>query len=326
MPANVESMYYAGAVPWHGIGVGVEEAKTGAAAIKLAGLDWEVAMGPVYAGGPDKKSSREVDGRYSIYRVSDGVVYATHASDRYIPWQNFQAIEWMDSLLEDGSLRYEAMGSLREGRRCWALARLEEGMTVADDEFFQYMLVTWGHDLFGSIQALPTNVRAICENTLTAALGQGANRRVKISHMPGMDEKLAEAQRAFRITTETNRRMAEWLDTLSTVKLSETRSQAIVDGIFGERDEANGRKAASIDRFTKILDAEVEHSGRTGYAMVNAITGYADHMLSYNGDTDQRAESRMLSVIEGASEKFKERGLAVFAEHEPKAVLTFSAS
>ena len=37
-------MFYAGQVPWHGVGTGVLEAVTAEEAITLAGLDWEVAL------------------------------------------------------------------------------------------------------------------------------------------------------------------------------------------------------------------------------------------------------------------------------------------
>lgn len=326
MSAEVETMFYAGETPWHGIGTAVEKAKTSEQAIKMAGLDWEVALGPVWAGAPGKKDSKEVAGKFAIYRVTDGTVYATQATSRYQVWQNREAFDFLDSLLQDGVLHYETAGALFNGARIWALARLEEGMQVGDDEFHQYMLLTTGHDLYGSIQVLPTNVRVVCNNTLTAALGAGRNGRVKISHMPGMESKLKQARDAFRITTESNRRMKEWLETLTTVKVADTRLDAVVDGIFDPVDEDTGSKRrVAVDRFRLIYAAESERSGKTGYALVNAFSGYADHALTYNGDPDQRAESRMRSVIDGAAEKFKENALRVYGALEPKAALTFSS-
>jgi len=323
MPAEVESMFYAGETPWHGLGVGVEKAKTSAAAIKLAGLDWTVALGPVWAGSPDRKNAQPVEGRYAIYRESDGFVYATNASDRYQPWQNSEAFDFLDSLLQDGTLHYETAGSLRNGARIWALARLEQGMRVADDDYFQYMLLTSGHDLYGSIQLLPTNVRVVCQNTLTAAIsGAKAGSRVKISHIKGsMDTKLAQAREAFKVTTEANRRMAEWLEKAATTKLTEANEKALVEGIFGplDDDDVHATKRLAATNFRKILAAEQERGGKTAYSAINTITGFADHTLRYNGDDATRAESRMLSVIEGSAEKFKENGIQVLRAVAPKA-------
>ena len=44
MAANVESMFYTGATPWHGLGEKLEDAPTISEAIEASGLDWEVAM------------------------------------------------------------------------------------------------------------------------------------------------------------------------------------------------------------------------------------------------------------------------------------------
>ena len=40
MPANVESMFYTGAEPWHGLGEKLEDAPTISEAIEASGLDW----------------------------------------------------------------------------------------------------------------------------------------------------------------------------------------------------------------------------------------------------------------------------------------------
>ena len=42
MAANVESMFYVREKPWHGLGTMVAEAPDSAAALRLAGLDWNV--------------------------------------------------------------------------------------------------------------------------------------------------------------------------------------------------------------------------------------------------------------------------------------------
>ena len=44
MAANVESMFYTGAEPWHGLGEKLEDAPTISEAIEKSGLDWEVGV------------------------------------------------------------------------------------------------------------------------------------------------------------------------------------------------------------------------------------------------------------------------------------------
>ena len=54
MPAAVETMMYAGEVPWHGEGTYVGDRDVDSAtAIEAAGLDWTVEVQPVYLGNGD---------------------------------------------------------------------------------------------------------------------------------------------------------------------------------------------------------------------------------------------------------------------------------
>ena len=49
MAANVESMFWTGrTAPWHGLGIGVENAPDSKEALELAGLNWRVEQKPIY--------------------------------------------------------------------------------------------------------------------------------------------------------------------------------------------------------------------------------------------------------------------------------------
>ena len=77
MAANVETMFYTREKPWHGLGTRVEEAPTSVDALRLAGLDWEVAQEHIFTGTGDVISGYKVNVRDSDRKVL-GVV-----SDRY---------------------------------------------------------------------------------------------------------------------------------------------------------------------------------------------------------------------------------------------------
>ena len=42
MSANVETMFYSGETPWHGLGNRVDEAQSSIDALRLSGLNWIV--------------------------------------------------------------------------------------------------------------------------------------------------------------------------------------------------------------------------------------------------------------------------------------------
>ena len=48
MSAAVETMAYAGEVPWHGLGVKVDDTMTPEEMLEAADLDWTVSKRPAY--------------------------------------------------------------------------------------------------------------------------------------------------------------------------------------------------------------------------------------------------------------------------------------
>lgn len=317
MSHEVETLFYAGAVPWHGLGVGVAETQSSAEAMALAGLDWEVKVGPLY--GPKHEGTyRRVERFSSVYRSTDKKVLGISTGGRYTPLQNAEAFDFLDSLLQDGILRYETAGSLFGGRQVFLLARLEEGMRVGDDQYFNYMLLTNRHDLLGKVRILPTTVRVVCNNTLQMALGGGTNREVSIVHSGLMQSRLKQAKEALRITTESSRRMAEWLSRLQDLRVTPHDIQAVTTAIFGagSLDAApSPQRRRAIETFQAIYAAEVSLAGaETAYALANAVTGDIDHTRRYTGTSDKRVESRFTSLTAGVGASTKESTLRLIGD------------
>ena len=71
MAHNVETMAYAGEVPWHGLGVPVSNDLTPNQMMKKAGLDWTVEQVDSYVTVGDKKIPT---GMKALVRSSDNKV------------------------------------------------------------------------------------------------------------------------------------------------------------------------------------------------------------------------------------------------------------
>ena len=87
MAHNVETMAFAGQVPWHGIGTQVSSELTPMEMLKTAKLDWNVEKKPVYY---------EKDGKY-VQANSQNILVRTDnnkvlgpAGPDYIPFHNFR--------------------------------------------------------------------------------------------------------------------------------------------------------------------------------------------------------------------------------------------
>jgi len=309
---GVARMFYAGEVPWHGLGTRVEHALTSEEAIVAAGLDWEVELRPLYS-GRTLRTAKRVDRFLAISRTSDNKVLGV-ATERYTPLQNKEAFTFTDSLVKDGVMRYVTAGSLMGGRKVWLLGQMEGDWRINGEQYCQYILLTAGHDASTVVDILPTNERVVCHNTLQWALAAGpaAAREFRIIHNPALPTKLEAARKALEITTEAFRNLQELLEVAQQHTLEAEQVKVVTEGLFGSLDEATkGQRAKAIETFQAIYAAESALNGETAYAMVNAIAGYADHSKRYHGDSEQRAESRLLSTIvsTGGAYRFKAKGI-----------------
>ncbi len=59
-------MFYAGETPWHRLRTKVEKELTAAAAIRLAGLNWEVQKRPLYIAGKNTVDAQRADQPESV--------------------------------------------------------------------------------------------------------------------------------------------------------------------------------------------------------------------------------------------------------------------
>ena len=105
MPANLESMFCVREVPWHGLGVRVEEALDSKEALTAAGLDWKVGQQPIYTAdlvcpsGKVYTSQEQLVPNYKAnIRDIDGAVLGV-VTDRYRIVQNEEAFAFTDALI-----------------------------------------------------------------------------------------------------------------------------------------------------------------------------------------------------------------------------------
>ena len=207
---NTYSFYSLKEVAWHGLGQIVAEAKTPEEVIRLANLDYEVALAPMFASFIPTGYNRvlTVDDGFICQKVDpttghvvDEVkipikgskvndVFATYRTDnydilgtvgsRYEPVQNTEAIDFIYNVCKNSQVVkpedvvIETAGVLGKGERIFVTAKLPDYKMCGDD-MEKYILFTTSHDGSGSIQACFTDVRVVCNNTLNAALQNCSN-------------------------------------------------------------------------------------------------------------------------------------------------------
>ncbi|HLO11600.1 MAG TPA: DUF932 domain-containing protein [Pseudoneobacillus sp.] len=295
MAHNVEEMFSVRVTPWHGLGKIVQEAPDSAAAIKLAGLDWDVISSPVMVNGLTVPN-------YIANVRSDNQKVLGIVSDRYTIVQNHEAFSFTDKLIGDGNVQYETAGSLREGRLVWMLARLKEDYKILGDDVDPYICFTNTHDGTGSIKVLMTPVRVVCNNTLNLALGS-AKRQWSTVHMGNLEQKMKEAEKtlfsAHKYMEELDKEAHGYVD----IKINPARWAEVVELIFPATTAMSPRQIDAVrdkrqDLHNAIMAQDIAKFRGTGWAAINAITDYVAHRPPSRFTTTY-SENNFANVIHG---------------------------
>lgn len=303
MSANVETLMYVSNeengrfVPWHGLGTAVEEAPTSAEAIRLAGLDWCVNPQPIFTefGG----NNIEIPNAKANVRDLDGKVLGI-VTDRYQIVQNKEAFDFTDALIGEGCT-YETAGALDGGKKVFLLARMPE-KKILGEEFDPYICFTNTFDGSGSIKAVMTPVRVVCQNTLSLAL-QKATRKWSTRHLGDISSKLEEAKYTLKMANAYMDKFAETADILANTTVTEDQAMAVLDKLFPVSDDASDRQKANMtdkkEQFMICMFAPdiLKYKG-TAYQMVQAASDFATHATPQR-NTSTYQERNFNKVLEG---------------------------
>ena len=179
MAHNVETMAYAGEVPWHGLGVPVSNDLTPVQMMEKAGLNWTVDQIDSYVTVGDKQIPT---GMKSLVRSSDNKVL-TNIGQVWNPVQNEDAFNFFSEYVMKGDMEMHTAGSLKGGQLVWALAKVKESFDLfGGDTVESYLLFSNPHKYGFSIDVRFTPIRVVCNNTLSLSLEAKAERSVKVGH------------------------------------------------------------------------------------------------------------------------------------------------
>jgi phage/plasmid-like protein (TIGR03299 family) len=182
-------MAYAGELPWHGLGTKVSNDLTPEQFMKAAGLDWTVHKVPqkyVWEG-------QEYTSKHAVLIRSDGVELSPVSED-WETCQNHEAFAFFNEYVQEGGMEMHTAGSLFGGKKIWILAKLKkmDMFLWKKDRIDPYFLFTNPHEYGTCIDLRLTPVRAVCNNTVTLALGTKSQMSIKLNHRTPFDPVFAK--------------------------------------------------------------------------------------------------------------------------------------
>ena len=195
MAHEVETMFSARELPWHGLGTVTEDVLTAKEAIETAGLDWEVELRSLFVSLPGG-NRKKIEDRKAVMRTTDDAVLGI-VSPLYVPFQNRDAFAFTDNLVDSGDAKYETAGSLRDGRVVFLTMKVPFGMQVdGNDAHDLYIVLRTSHDGSTAVSVAVTPIRVVCMNTMTMAL-RSARHKWSMRHVSTHPSQLLRRDRAL---------------------------------------------------------------------------------------------------------------------------------
>lgn len=277
-------------------------------------LNWKVVTHPLR----DGVTGKVIDNYFATVREDTGAHLGVGLTGRYEVVQNREAFDFLDSLHQDGLVRYESGGALKGGRMVWVLARMPSIDTIAEgDCTHRYILWVNHHDGGGSLYAFPTNVRAVCWNTVSVALrNRNASVFAGIRHTGDVKAKLESAR---EVLLESDRRFTEFAQKaqrLAEVRYSRPDARQYIETLFPTPSNDNRRSKSIRERKVESVRNAMRHDANqlpairgTYWQLLNSVTHAVDHdsVIAFRGRGRDRFDNRMISLLTDRGAELKKR-------------------
>lgn len=313
MSANINSMMYYGARPWHKLGKEIPAAATSAEAITAAGLNWTVRKEPVYLGLPD---NRKVPDLFATVRDDSQAILGSVGSV-YKVLQNKEAFSFFDAIVGVKEAIYHTAGALGKGEAIWLLAKLPGSIHVmGDDTAEKFLLLTNKHDGTGAVQVMFTPIRVVCQNTLNIAVSS-ASKKSSIRHTLSMGMRVKDVQEELGIINSRFSIFEEAARKLAVTQLTRDawKSYLVNVGLAPKNKEDEARMTTRaqniIDDVTRCFEygkgATLPSARGTAWGAFNAVVEYVDYHRSTRDTGAGDDSARTSSLLWGSGAGLKQK-------------------
>ena len=299
---KVSSIFEADRQPiYNNLGVDISSAVDSATAIKLAGLDWNIIQSPVQV-----VDGNVIDGLYANIREDTGDVLGV-VTQRYKVCQNTEAFSFVDNLLGNG-VHYQTAGCLKDGKRVWMLAKMEDGndYKLSGDECMPYLMFTGDNTGKGGIRVCCTVTRVWCQNSLNLAL-KNAQRCWNVTHSGNLQMKLEQARETLNLTSRYLGALKEEVDIQTQIVIDPRFMTNFAQMLFPYKDDdSNIIKSRAEENRANLVGiyenmSDIKKYRGTKYGAVLALSDFASHVAPAR-NTASFAENRMLSMFTGGQD------------------------
>jgi phage/plasmid-like protein (TIGR03299 family) len=287
---------------WHSFGQISDKQLNSREVLIQSQLAYPVVKAPHIYRFPSGKEIISNDSFYT-YREDTEQILGDGLSADYHVVQNVDAFTFFDSIVGGEGIIYETAGALGKGERIFITAKLPKYIKVGNDDLIeQYLFLSTSHDGKESITVAFTPIRIVCNNTLTAALGNCSNV-VRIRHTANAAEQLKQAHKIMGMVNTLSPIMEQAFNQWSKVKITDSEVQKLIqialapnketlvnirEGKPEENSTTYRNQVYSAFGYAMISDSQqLETTKGTLFGAFNSITGYFQNVRNYSSDEDK---------------------------------------
>ena len=301
---------------WHKLGTVIDFTLPPREAFRMAKADWEVNAAPIYT--PDMQ---EIPGYRAITRNDNGTVLSVQ-KESYSIVQNEQLIRIAEALHEEATM--DAVVVLNEGRKVAFTAKVNnvEGEVVKGDPVYQYLVGCTSHDGTVAFQVMFSPIRVVCQNTLSAALGQATSRRGRkfsIRHTANASLLISRLPELIDVRRQQFLGGMEELKAMAAKPCTSAQFRAYCQEVFADQlngmtNDKRGDKSTARPKVLEDLAAwdsvankfhghgigfDIPGVQGTMWGAYQAITEYFSHDAGRSKDANEAARQRLESLYWG---------------------------
>ncbi|WP_421190329.1 DUF932 domain-containing protein [Aeromonas sanarellii] len=305
----IDSMAYTGQTPWHGLGNVLPPQQSLYVWLQAAGMDWTIEQSDVlYQGSPDNPILHIYPDSKVLYR-SDTLAPLSVVSQRYNVVQPHEVLHFYQDLVEAGGFELETAGSLKGGRKLWALAKTGQDLMLKGGDLVKsYLLLATSCDGTLCTTAQFTSVRVVCNNTLQVAVGN-QSAAIKVPHSTQFDA--SAVKQALGLGVSQWDHFSQHAKALSQRPVAPQEALSFFSDLLAQPvEEESIVLTRPVQRLHELyqgagMGAELASSHNTAWGLVNAVTEYVDHHRRTRSQ-DHRLDSAWF----GQGAQLKSRALA----------------
>lgn len=293
-----ENAFFTSTPAWHRIGQTLTDAPSIEKACEIA-YPHSIVKLPV-CGKIDAENYISDPDRSLIVR-DDGKILGCMGNDYTFP-QPREAFEFFAPFVDQGLVDLESGGSLRDGKRMWALAKVKNGIgeVLPGDEIKAYYLVYTAFDGSLSHGIMPTNTRVVCANTLRAAIeidSKGKNS-FKLKHTKNLMVRIDKAQEQIAMSLNQFKKDLECYQSLAKKTCTDIQLETYVRDVFeahpNEKEEVSTRMENKVQHIIDMTLIQPEREkipvmAGTFWNAYNGVTRYLSH--EYGRSEENRTDA-----------------------------------